>query len=347
MSKTGICSYLLLSALVLSTFTSATAGTTAPPKVVFIGDWVTYGWTSAFAANPNWVNQGAAWTGVWGQSGDSESTAARFQADVVALHPAVVHIMIGASDVNEVADSTWRLYSQGFLSALTQMVQEAKAANIQVVLGLEPANFSSNGSLIQGLNSLVANYGAINNIPVINYGDALCNCVGSTGGSGIGPITNLSTSWTPYVVPDFITSPDGEQIAGPSPSGYALMAEMAEATINTLNAKLTAGYLQDVEQGTPNETSNGPAPNVNTVYPGATIQFTPYGMYSNGLVEPMLNSNFAGASGTWTSSNPLVIYVNQKGLAWSLSPGTATIRYSSPGGVSFNGWVMYILQGGG
>jgi hypothetical protein len=57
---------------------------TAPsPKVVFIGDWVTYSWTDAFAANANWVNQGTPWTGVYGQSGDSESTAARFQADVV------------------------------------------------------------------------------------------------------------------------------------------------------------------------------------------------------------------------------------------------------------------------
>jgi hypothetical protein len=258
--------------------------------------------------------------------------------------------MVGAADVNEVGDSTWRLYSQGFLTSLTQMVQEAKAANIQVVLGLEPANFVgsfASGALIEGLNSLVASYGAINNIPVINYGDALCNCVGSTGGSGSGPLPNLTASWTPYVVPDFITAPDGEQIAGPSPYGYALMTEMAEATINTPNAKLTGGYLQDIEQGIPNETSNGPAPNVNTVYPGAVIQFTPYGIYSNGLVEPLLNSNVAGSTGTWTSSNPLVMYLSQKGLAWSLSPGTAIIRYTSPGGVSFNEWVMYVVPGQG
>jgi hypothetical protein len=68
---------------------------------------------------------------------------------------------------------------------------------------------------LEELNSLVANYGAMNNIPVINYGDALCNCVGSTGGSGIGPLTNLTTPWRPYIVPDFITSPDGEQIQVP------------------------------------------------------------------------------------------------------------------------------------
>jgi hypothetical protein len=188
-----------------------------------------------------------------------------------------------------------------------------------VVLGLEPANFLgpwADPTAFEGLNSLVANYVAINYIPVINYGDALCNCVGSTGGSGIGPLFNLTGSSTPYNVPDCITSPDGEQIAGPSASGYALMTEMAEATINILNAKLTGGYLQNIEQGRPNETSNGPAPNVNTVYPEAVIQFTPYGSYSNGWVGPLLNSNFTGSTGTWTSSNPLVMYVSQKGLAW-------------------------------
>jgi hypothetical protein len=344
---------LLLSAFVVHAQSEPNYRRVVPPanpsKVVFLGDWVTYDWASAFAANPNWVNQGTPWSGVWG-SGDSEGAAARFQADVVSLHPAVVHIMVGSTNVNEVDDASWQLFSQGFLTSLTQMVEEAKAANIQVVLGLEPANVLgswADSTNLEELNSLIANYGAMNNIPVINYGDALCNCIGSTGGSGIGPLSNLTIPWTPYIVPDSITSPDGEQIAGPSASGYALMTQMAEATINTLNAKLVGGYLQNIEQGTPNETTNGPAPNVNTVAPAAVIQFTPYGTYSNGLVEPFLNSNFAGSTGSWTSSNPLVMYVSQKGLAWSLSPGTAIIRYTSPGGVSFNEWVMYVNQGGG
>ena len=84
---------------------------------------------------------------------------------------------------------------------------------------------------------------------------------------------------------------------------------------------------------------------MNTVAPAAVIQFTPYGAYSNGLLEPFLYSNFAGSTGTWTSNNPLVMYVSQKGLAWSLSPGTAIIRYTSPGGVAFSEWIMYITEG--
>jgi hypothetical protein len=41
-----------LFALVLSAFALATASTTKPPKVVFIGDYITYEWASVFAANP-------------------------------------------------------------------------------------------------------------------------------------------------------------------------------------------------------------------------------------------------------------------------------------------------------
>jgi hypothetical protein len=122
------------------------------------------------------------------------------------------------------------------------------------------------------------------------------------------------------------------------------MTQMAEATINTLNDKLSGGYLQNIEQGN-NHEDNGPTPNVGHCGSGAVVQFTPYGNYSNGLLEPFLNSNFAGSTGTWTSSNPLVIYVIQKGLAWSLSPGTAIIRYIPPSGVSFNERVMNVLRG--
>src|ERR1700729_1033871 len=55
-------------------------------KVVFIGDWITYNWTSAFAANPNWINKGQlgdTYEGV----GMAASVLARFQSDVVSLHP--------------------------------------------------------------------------------------------------------------------------------------------------------------------------------------------------------------------------------------------------------------------
>ena len=56
------------------------------------------------------------------------------------------------------------------------------------------------------------------------------------------------------------------------------------------------------------------------------------------------NDNFAGSSGTWASSNPLVMYVNQRGLTWSLSPGAANITYTSPAGVKFSEWTMHVVS---
>ncbi len=213
----------------------------------------------------------------------------------------------------------------------------AKAANIKVILGIESWQWASAWPNVPyQLNSIIATYGAQNNIPVINYADALCQCVSSTGGlfSPVPP--------GPYMAP---TPPYGIG-STPTIAGFALMTIMAEATINTLGQTPGGGYLQNIELS--NKPLNISAPssplltNVNTVGPGFVLQFTPYGWYNNGLVEPFINSNFAGSTGTWTSSNPLVMYVSQTGLALALSPGTAAITYTSPSGVKFSEWIMYV-----
>jgi hypothetical protein len=141
MSKTAICSCLLLSA-----FTPLAAHAqlspnyhrlAAPPnssRVVFIGDYITYEWASAFAANPNWINQGDANV----NDGASGSTLARFQSDVVNLHPVIVHILVGAYDSYFVSDQS-AIYAIGtFVSNLDAMVKEAQAANMKVILGTTP-----------------------------------------------------------------------------------------------------------------------------------------------------------------------------------------------------------------
>jgi lysophospholipase L1-like esterase len=318
---------LAFMALFLSAFFSAFAATTAP-RVVFLGDQITYGWTSAFAANKNWINQGVPVVG-YPSAGDSASTLQRFRADVIDLHPAIVHIMIGSADAEEAHDATWRFFGPEFLTALDSMVKEARAAKIQVVLGLEPEDISfaggAAGAAVQ-INSIIASYGVLNNIPVINYGDALCGCVGSSGATG---------TPSPYL---------GGTGGLPTAAGYALMTQMAEATIETMNLKLEGGYLQNVMQPNDNEegSTTTPPSNVNGVGPAAVVQFTPLGHYSGGLTEPLINTNFAGSNGIWTSSNPLVMYINQQGLAWALSPGTAIITYTSPTGVKFSEWGMNI-----
>jgi acyl-CoA thioesterase I len=323
-----------LFALVLSAFASATAAPTPPPKVVFIGDYITYEWASAFAANPNWINQGDSNPNI--NNGDSLSALARFQSDVVNLHPAIVHILLGAYDAYAVSDQSALFDFQRFLSNLDAMVKEAQAANIQVILGTTPPISTNNSLYVTQINAAIAAYGAAHNIPVIDYADLQCGCTSLSTANpfGLYGTTNMMVS-TPNVVP----APDTGGIL-PSAAGYAQMTQLAETAVATLNLTLKSGWLQDVEQ--PNETLNGSPINVNTVAPPATVQFTPIGLYSDGSQHSLLNPNVQGATGTWTSSNPVVMNINQQGLAWALSNGTTIIRYTSPTGVAFSEWVMYV-----
>jgi hypothetical protein len=340
----------------------------AAPKVVFVGDYITAQWASAFAANPNWINQGDPEPLYLDSSGATE-TLASFQANVVSLHPAIVHLLIGLPDAVSSHDPTYAGLVPGFLTYLTEIVNEAKAANIQVVLGLEPFLPNLNNYVLPQINAAIASFGAANNIPVINYADALCVCVNSTMG-----FTNINIVVAPggsvsqlYTVPEnsfqqygggayFTTGTAANFPAYPAlpwdddgvitPTGYNLMTQMAESTIDTLNLKLVSGWLSDVEQPDENTegiTSTGRSlTNINTVTTPSVIKFIPIGYYSDGSQHPMLNSSFQGSSGTWASSNPLVMTVNQLGVAWAISSGATSITYTAPNGVAFSRWVMYV-----
>jgi hypothetical protein len=99
-------------ALFFSAFNFASAATPAPPKVVFIVDQFTYNWAATPGAFPsNWINQGWANPGYSNcfmtcGGGTSESTQQRFQADVISLHPAIVHIMVGSDDADADDDAS-------------------------------------------------------------------------------------------------------------------------------------------------------------------------------------------------------------------------------------------------
>jgi hypothetical protein len=74
------------------------------PSVVLLGDDVTSQWTTnstAFDQNPNWINKGVA-----GQT--SRQVLARFQTDVIDLHPAIVNIIVGTNDVATPVECTVR-----------------------------------------------------------------------------------------------------------------------------------------------------------------------------------------------------------------------------------------------
>jgi lysophospholipase L1-like esterase len=108
---------------------AATTVTVQPPavkEVIFIGASITQFWASYtdFAAN-HWTDKGIA-----GQT--SVQVAARFQSDVIALHPDAVHILVGSNDLTAawVPQTTWNAFSS--------MIAAAKAAGIAVYIGTVP-----------------------------------------------------------------------------------------------------------------------------------------------------------------------------------------------------------------
>jgi hypothetical protein len=287
--------------LFLSAFLSAAAATnTAAPKIVFVGDQVTANWPLT-QTNPNWINKGQAGAFSW-------DVVASFEANVVSLHPNIVHILVGLADQeNDIGDAAPAEITPGLLANLQTMVQEAKAANIQVILGLEPDGQTPT-------NAVVAAFGAQNGIPVISY----ANVDGAT------PTGNCQTL-----------------CPVPTAAGYQQMTALLENVLPTVNLTLGGGYLQNSEWGL----GAAEASNVNTVSTGVFLQFTAVGWYNDGSVHSQLNTNLFGATGTWTSSNPLVLTLDQTGYGQALTAGTTIVRYTSLNGVAFSEWIMYIHQG--
>jgi len=326
-----------------------------PPKVVFIGDYLTANWP--LPANSNWTNLGYPTPDTFQASGSSSYWLSNFQS-IIDLHPDIVHILVGAEDAAIVDDGVRPIFGSIFANNIESMVAQAKTANIKVILGTTPAGAPDNIGITQ-INAFVEAYGAATGVPVINYADALCTCVNSTLGLGNGnaisgisagnafpPLTQGQTYLPqPLIAPDSSIVPVGfPAILLPTSAGYALMTQMVQNAIaTTTGATLKSGYLQDIDFGEGIDVNaNTPLFNQNTVVPGNTLQFTPWGTYSDGITRPLLNSNFAGSSGTWTSNNPSVMYVTQTGIAYALSPGTAWISYVSPEGVGFSPWVMTV-----
>ena len=102
----------------------------APPRVVFMGDSITENWNLADAA---FFDKGVVNRGISGQT--SSQMLVRFRADVVALHPKIVHILAGTNDV---AGNTGPLTAQDFKNNIMSMVELARGNGIAVILGSIP-----------------------------------------------------------------------------------------------------------------------------------------------------------------------------------------------------------------
>lgn len=102
-----------------------------PNRILFMGDSITENWIRErpdFFARGERVDRG-----IGGQT--SEQMLARFQADVVALKPSVVHILAGTNDI---AGNGGPTILSAIADNIRAMVQLARANGIAVVLGTLP-----------------------------------------------------------------------------------------------------------------------------------------------------------------------------------------------------------------
>ncbi len=187
---------------------------TLPPapagRVVFLGDSITDAWGrrdgSVFFPDKPYVNRG-----ISGQT--TPQMLLRFQQDVVALKPAVVLVLSGTNDLaGNTGLSSLPMVEDNFRS----MVAIAKANGIKVILasvlptsdfpwrkGIEPA------SRVRELNAWIRQFAAEQHCVYLDYYSALTD---EQGGMKTG------------------TSKDGVH---PTPAGYAIMAPLAQAAIDT------------------------------------------------------------------------------------------------------------------
>jgi hexosaminidase len=100
------------------------------PDVVFLGDSITESWVPG---DPSVFSSKRIGRGISGQT--TAQMLVRFPADVIALHPRVVHIMAGTNDVAGNAGPT---SERAFQDNIQAMVALARAHNIRVVIGSIP-----------------------------------------------------------------------------------------------------------------------------------------------------------------------------------------------------------------
>jgi lysophospholipase L1-like esterase len=181
--------------------------TADPARVVFMGDSITQGWAGQpfIKDNAHFVGRG-----ISGQT--TPQMLVRFRSDVVALKPAVVHIMAGTNDVAQNTGPATPEEIEGYVAG---MVEIAQANGIKVVLasvppaldfpwrkGLEP------GPRIRALNIWLKAYAAKQRIVYVDYWPAIATPEGG-------------------MKPEY--SGDGVH---PNAAAYAAMAPLAQAAID-------------------------------------------------------------------------------------------------------------------
>ena len=122
-----------------------------------------------------------------------------------------------------------------------------------------------------------------------------------------------------------------------------LMTQMAQTAIATYGLSRRGGYLSNVILPDANVQYPETPTQVNNVMVGRQLVFTAQARWNDGVVRPMLNFDYDGMDGIWTSSNPAVMYISQQGQAMALGAGTAIISFRSASSIPFSPWSMTVV----
>lgn len=154
------------------------AAVTARPDVVFMGDSLTELWKYA---DPAFFGAGRINRGISGQT--SAQMLLRFQADVVALKPRVVHLLTGGNDIAGNAGLTSERVVKDNVIA---MVTLARANDIKVVLGsitpIERVWWAPDlrpGGQVRQFNAWLRDYARANGLGFVDYHAALADGAGN------------------------------------------------------------------------------------------------------------------------------------------------------------------------
>jgi lysophospholipase L1-like esterase len=156
----------------------ALAAQSTPARVVFMGDSITEGWANQpfIKDNPSYVGRG-----ISGQT--AQQMLVRFRSDVIALKPAVVHIMAGTNDIARNTGPETPKEIEGYIES---MVELALANRIKVVLASVPPakEFYWHTGLwpagqIRAMNEWLKAYAAKRGVVYVAYWPALATSDGA------------------------------------------------------------------------------------------------------------------------------------------------------------------------
>jgi lysophospholipase L1-like esterase len=179
---------------------------TSTRRIVFLGDSITEAWKELV---PGFFNSDKLDRGISGQT--TEQMLVRFRADVLDLHPAVLHLMAGTNDIagNRGPTSIAQIEAN-----LQSMVEQARAAHIHVILAtIPPAAAFGWSTVVQvpqtiaTLNRWIEDYARREHLTYVDYHSVLADSQGA-----------LRAVYT-------------EDGVHPNAAGYAAMAPLADRAI--------------------------------------------------------------------------------------------------------------------